>query len=174
MFERIVQNEEDRAESSNFVGALGQSGPQAVVVSPTRELALQTFKVCKSLGKFCSSKICLIVGGESMRQQFQMVESNPDVIIATPGRLVHLLEEIPGFKRKLGSVEYVVFDEADRLFEMGFRDQLDEILKHVSASRQTLLFSATMPKQLMEFAQAGLTDPVVVRLDSETKISTFV
>ena len=67
MFERMVQNEEDRAQSSNFVGALGQSGPQAVVISPTRELALQTFKVCKSLGKFCSSKICLIVGGESMR-----------------------------------------------------------------------------------------------------------
>lgn len=65
---------------------------------------------------------------------------------------------------KLTSVEYVVYDEADRLFEMGFQEQLTEIQKRLPETRQTLLFSATLPKMLVEFARAGLTDPVLIRL----------
>jgi ATP-dependent RNA helicase DDX54/DBP10 len=72
----------------------------------------------------------------------------------------------------LKSVQYVVFDEADRLFEMGFETALNEILHRLPASRQTLLFSATLPKSLVEFAKAGLQDPKLVRLDAESKIST--
>ena len=64
---------------------------------------------------------------------------------------------------KLGTVEYVVYDEADRLFEMGFEEQLTEIQKRLPETRQTLLFSATLPKMLVEFARAGLTDPVLIR-----------
>jgi ATP-dependent RNA helicase DDX54/DBP10 len=71
----------------------------------------------------------------------------------------------------LKSVEYIVFDEADRLFEMGFAEQLNEIIGSLPTSRQTLLFSATLPKSLVEFAKAGLHDPVLVRLDAETKVS---
>ena len=71
----------------------------------------------------------------------------------------------------LSSVRYVVFDEADRLFEMGFAAQLGEILHALPQSRQTLLFSATLPKSLVEFARAGLQDPNLVRLDTETKVS---
>lgn len=71
----------------------------------------------------------------------------------------------------LSSVEYVVFDEADRLFEMGFSVQLHEILYKLPASRQTMLFSATLPKMLVDFAKAGLRDPVLVRLDTDSKIS---
>lgn len=72
---------------------------------------------------------------------------------------------------KLSSVQYVVFDEADRLFEMGFQEQLTEVMKRLPEARQTVLFSATLPKLLVQFAQAGLHDPTLVRLDVETKLS---
>lgn len=90
-------------------------------------------------------------------------------IIATPGRLLHLIVEM---NLDLKSVEYVVFDEADRLFEMGFETALTEILHRLPSSRQTLLFSATLPKSLVEFAKAGLENPKLVRLDAESKISS--
>lgn len=90
-------------------------------------------------------------------------------IIATPGRLLHLIVEM---NMDLKSVQYVVFDEADRLFEMGFETALSEILQRLPTSRQTLLFSATLPKSLVEFAKAGLQNPKLVRLDAESKISS--
>ncbi|KAH8119551.1 DEAD-domain-containing protein [Phellopilus nigrolimitatus] len=110
-----------------------------------------------------------VVGGEGLDEQFEMITSNPDVIIATPGRLLHLIVEM---NLDLRSVQYVVFDEADRLFEMGFSTALNEILHRLPSSRQTLLFSATLPKSLVEFAKAGLQDPKLVRLDAESKISS--
>lgn len=94
--------------------------------------------------------------------------TNPDIIIATPGRFLHLKVEMG---LDLSSVKYIVFDEADRLFEMGFAAQLSEILHALPASRQTLLFSATLPKSLVEFARAGLQEPKLIRLDAESKIS---
>ncbi|KAG8146202.1 putative ATP-dependent RNA helicase DDX54-like protein [Naja naja] len=103
-----------------------------------------------------------------MEDQFAALHENPDIIIATPGRLMHVAVEM---KLKLHSVEYVVFDEADRLFEMGFAEQLKEIVSRLPDGRQTLLFSATLPKLLVEFAQAGLTEPVLIRLDVESKLS---
>ena len=71
----------------------------------------------------------------------------------------------------LTSVEYIVFDEADRLFEMGFAEQLQDIIRRLPETRQTLLFSATLPRMLVEFAKAGLKDPVLVRLDVDSKLS---
>lgn len=94
--------------------------------------------------------------------------TNPDIIIATPGRFLHLKVEMG---LDLSSVQYIVFDEADRLFEMGFAAQLAEILHALPTSRQTLLFSATLPKSLVEFARAGLQEPKLIRLDAESKIS---
>ncbi|KAH0625436.1 hypothetical protein JD844_014953 [Phrynosoma platyrhinos] len=111
-----------------------------------------------------------------MEDQFAALHENPDIIIATPGRLMHVAVEM---KLKLQSVEYVVFDEADRLFEMGFAEHLKEIISRLPESRQTVLFSATLPKLLVEFARAGkpldlvigLTEPVLIRLDVESKLS---
>ncbi|WAR17963.1 DDX54-like protein [Mya arenaria] len=90
------------------------------------------------------------------------------IIIATPGRFMHVAVEMD---LKLKSVQYAVFDEADRLFEMGFQEHLNEVLNRLPESRQTLLFSATLPKLLVEFAKAGLHDPSLIRLDVETKLS---
>ncbi|KAJ8286821.1 hypothetical protein GJAV_G00043670 [Gymnothorax javanicus] len=148
--------------------AQAQTGARALILTPTRELALQTMKFTKELGKFTGLKTALILGGDSMDDQFAALHENPDIIIGTPGRLMHVVMEM---NLKLNSVEYVVFDEADRLFEMGFAEQLQEIIRRLPDTRQTLLFSATLPKLLVEFARAGLTEPVLIRLDVDTKLS---
>ncbi|KAK6038629.1 DEAD/DEAH box helicase [Cooperia oncophora] len=112
-------------------------GIRALLVSPTRELALQTFKVVKEIDRNSwSTSSC---------------------------------HSRDGSAAELCTV--VVSDEADRLFEMGFQDQLTETLKRIPESRQTLLFSATLPKMLVDFAKAGLSDPMLVRLDVDEKIS---
>ncbi|PSR81894.1 P-loop containing nucleoside triphosphate hydrolase protein [Coniella lustricola] len=143
-------------------------GARALIMSPSRELALQTLKVVKEFGKGTDLKCVLLVGGDSLEEQFGFMTTNPDIVIATPGRFLHLKVEM---SLSLSSIKYVVFDEADRLFEMGFAAQLTEILHSLPQSRQTLLFSATLPKSLVEFARAGLQDPSLVRLDAETKVS---
>lgn len=142
-------------------------GARAIVLSPSRELALQTLKVIKDFGKGTDLRTTLLVGGESLEDQFSSMASNPDIVIATPGRFEHLKVEMG---LELSSVKYVVFDEADRLFEMGFAAQLTEIMHSLPASRQTLLFSATLPRSLVEFARAGLQDPMLRRLDAESKL----
>lgn len=105
-------------------------------------------------------KAAVILGGDSMEDQFTAIHGNPDIIVATPGRFLHVCVEMD---LKLTSMEYVVFDEADRLFEMGLGEQLTEILARLPDTRQTVLFSATLPKVLVEFAKAGLSDPVLIR-----------
>lgn len=146
----------------------GKVGVRGLILSPSRELALQTLKVVKELGRGTDLKAVLLVGGDSLEEQFGLMVGNPDIVIATPGRFLHLKVEM---NLDLSSIKYVVFDEADRLFEMGFAAQLTEILHGLPATRQTLLFSATLPKSLVEFARAGLQDPSLIRLDTESKIS---
>ncbi|KAI4214842.1 MAG: hypothetical protein LQ351_002555 [Letrouitia transgressa] len=143
-------------------------GARALVMSPSRELALQTLLVVKEFAKGTDLRPILLVGGDSLEEQFGLMSTNPDIIIATPGRFLHLKVEMG---LDLSTISFVVFDEADRLFEMGFANHLTEILHVLPQSRQTLLFSATLPKTLVEFAQAGLQEPNLVRLDTESKIS---
>ncbi|KAJ4300302.1 ATP-dependent RNA helicase dbp10 [Collariella sp. IMI 366227] len=149
-------------------GHSARVGARALILSPSRELALQTLNVVKELGKGTDLKTVLLVGGDSLEEQFGLMAANPDIVIATPGRFLHLKVEM---HLDLSSIRYVVFDEADRLFEMGFAAQLTEILHALPQSRQTLLFSATLPSSLVEFARAGLQEPSLVRLDAETKVS---
>ncbi|KAG6039104.1 ATP-dependent RNA helicase dbp10, partial [Claviceps citrina] len=157
----IPMIEKLRAHSARF-------GSRALILSPSRELAIQTLKVVKEFARGTDLKAVLLVGGDSLEEQFASMAANPDIVIATPGRFLHLKVEM---SLDLSSIQYVVFDEADRLFEMGFATQLTEILHALPPSRQTLLFSATLPASLVEFARAGLQDPSLVRLDAETKVS---
>jgi ATP-dependent RNA helicase DDX54/DBP10 len=144
-------------------------GVRGIVLSPTRELAVQTYKFACDMAKFTDLRIISILGGDSIQSQFDGLASKPDVIIATPGRLMHLLHEVPSFR--LSTIKYLVFDEADRLFEMGFAEQLNEIVKQCPSDRQTLLFSATLPKMIVQFSRAGLKDPQLIRLDTDIKMS---
>lgn len=146
-------------------------GARAVILSPSRELALQTFKQVKEFSRGTDLRSIVLIGGDSLEEQFTSMMSNPDIIVATPGRFLHLKVEM---QLDLSTVEYIVFDEADRLFEMGFAEQLNELLAALPSSRQSLLFSATLPRSLIDFAKAGLTNPVLVRLDAESKISDLL
>ena len=149
----------------------------AVILSPTRELSLQTLRVLQNLSTYIQnpSLNCIgIHGGESMERQFTLLSSHPDVIVATPGRLAHHISEIPDFH--LRQCDVLIFDEADRLFEMGFSSQIRQIcasMPSVDEGRQTLLFSATMPKVLMEFTKSGIMEatPQVVRLEKDASVS---
>lgn len=156
MFEKLTQHTVN-----------GHRGIRALILSPTRELAVQTLKFVKEIGKFTNLKSAVILGGDPMEAQFSIMHSAPDIVVATPGRFLHLCVEM---SLKLPNIQYVVFDEADRLFEMGFGEQLTEIIARLPETRQTLLFSATLPKVLVQFARAGLSDPVLIRLDVESKI----
>eukprot|EP00669_Euglena_mutabilis_P012294 TRINITY_DN6925_c0_g1_i1.p1 TRINITY_DN6925_c0_g1~~TRINITY_DN6925_c0_g1_i1.p1 ORF type:complete len:781 (-),score=365.14 TRINITY_DN6925_c0_g1_i1:130-2379(-) len=151
---------------------LGQHSPnvgaRAMVLSPTRELALQTVRFFRQLGRLTNLRVTLITGGFSFEDQFADLSTNPDVLIATPGRLIHILDEA---NLKLKCMEYVVLDEADRLFEMGFAGSILDILRRCPENRQTALFSATLPSALAEFTGVALHNPSVVRLDTEIRIS---
>ncbi|GAA5889458.1 hypothetical protein JCM5296_006367 [Sporobolomyces johnsonii] len=148
-------------------------GARGLILVPTRELAMQVLKVGKDLargikGEGESLRWAMVVGGEAMEAQFEIMAGNPDVIIATPGRFLHLLVEM---SLSLASVQSLIIDEADRLFELGFAEQLHELLHRIPATRQTLLFSATLPSSLVGFAKAGLQNPKLIRLDVDQKIS---
>ncbi|KAF6264094.1 P-loop containing nucleoside triphosphate hydrolase protein [Scenedesmus sp. NREL 46B-D3] len=146
-----------------------KAGARGLILAPTRELALQTHKVVREFGRGSNLRTAVLVGGDAMEAQFAELAASPDVIVATPGRLLHHLAEVQGFG--LGSVEYCVFDEADRMFEMGFAEQVREIVGRLRESRQTLMFSATLPRSLADFAAAGLSSPQLVRLDADRKLS---
>jgi len=89
-----------------------RAGARAVILAPSRELALQTHKVARDLGRYTDLRTAVLVGGDSMEAQFMELAGNPDVLVATPGRLMHHLEEVTSMSLK--TAEYVVFDEADR------------------------------------------------------------
>lgn len=116
------------------------------------------------MAKNTDLKIVLIVGGQSIERQFDSISKNPDIVIGTPGRVIHHIIELDD-KFSMKRVELLVFDEADRLIEEGFLPQMQEIVskcKNSMNGRQTLLFSATMPPSLNEFLKIGLINPVMV------------
>ena len=175
VLERILASRSAAAAGGGAPGGgEGGGGAAAVILSPTRELSAQTLRFMKKLAHHTDVRSIGITGGDGMDKQFELLSSRPDVIVATPGRLAHHLTEIPDFN--LNACEVTVFDEADRLFEMGFAMQLRQICSSMPSpeqGRQTLLFSATMPKVLVEFTRSGAmgTDPEVIRLDEEATVS---
>lgn len=143
-------------------------GIRGLILSPTRELSLQIMRNGFSLNKFMDLRFAALVGGNSLEQQFEMLASNPDIVVATPGRILHIMEEA---SLHLTMVRMIVLDEADRLFELGLQPQIVGIMQKIPESSQRALFSATMPSVLAEFTNAGLHNPVVIRLDAEMKLS---
>lgn len=142
------------------------SNPQAValILVPTRELAEQVSEVLKGLLKFSPQiLVANLIGGLSMRPQVQLLTRKPQVIVATPGRMMdHLRRKNTNFLK----LEVLVLDEADRMLDMGFADQLNEILRFLPAKRQTMLFSATIPKHIIELSKKYLNEPVRIQVAS--------
>ncbi len=139
----------------------GKTGTRALVLAPTRELALQIGEELERFGSGRRVRGAVIIGGVGMGAQTEALRRRPDVVIATPGRLVDHLQQKTA---TLDGIEVLVLDEADRMLDMGFKPQLDRILARVPRRRQTLLFSATTADEVADFARAHLADPVRVEV----------
>lgn len=137
----------------------------ALVLTPTRELAFQISEQFEALGASIGIKCAVIVGGIDMMTQSLMLAKKPHIVIATPGRLVDHLENTKGFN--LRSLKYLVMDEADRILNMDFEQEVDKILKAIPRERNTLLFSATMTKKVAKLQRASLQNPVKVEVSSK-------
>lgn len=132
-----------------------------LVVLPTRELALQVNEHLRLIGNYLGIKTALLIGGAPMGRQVSDIRRQPNIIIGTPGRIIdHLNQRTLSFS----GVKMLVLDEADRMLDMGFAPQLNQILRHVPAERQTLLFSATMPPEIMKIARNFMKLPVQIEI----------
>ncbi|XP_069123702.1 probable ATP-dependent RNA helicase DDX47 [Argopecten irradians] len=137
----------------------------ALILTPTRELAFQISEQFEALGSTIGIKCAVIVGGIDMMTQSLMLAKKPHIIIATPGRLVDHLENTKGFN--LRSLKYLVMDEADRILNMDFEQEVDKLLKVIPRERRTYLYSATMTKKVAKLQRASLKDPVKVEVSSK-------
>lgn len=146
-----------------------KTGIRTLILAPSRELALQTLKFTQQMAKFTDLRVAALIGGDGLEEQFASMASNPDIVVATPGRLLHVCVEA-GINLK--TVSMVIWDEADRLLEdASMGEQLKDIMARCPASRQTALFSATMPQALADFARVGLNDAALIKLDNESQLS---
>jgi superfamily II DNA/RNA helicase len=135
--------------------------PRTLILEPTRELAAQVSENFEKYGKNHRLTMALIIGGVSFEDQNKKLDRGVDVLIATPGRL---LDQISRGKIMLNGVEILVIDEADRMLDMGFIDDIEEIVKRLPPRRQTMLFSATMDGQIEKLTKKFLKDPVHVQV----------
>ncbi|KAH8552582.1 P-loop containing nucleoside triphosphate hydrolase protein [Umbelopsis sp. PMI_123] len=136
---------------------------RVLILCPTRELAVQVHSVAVKLASFTDIQFCLCVGGLSVKSQELELKQKPDVVVATPGRLIDHVRNSPSFT--LESCEILVMDEADRMLEDGFADELGEIVKACPKSRQTMLFSATMTDNVDQLIRMSLQRPVRLMID---------
>ncbi|MFZ2057524.1 MAG: DEAD/DEAH box helicase, partial [Acidimicrobiales bacterium] len=131
--------------------------PASLVLEPTRELALQVTEVLARLGKAIDRRVGAVYGGADLDEQVRMVNRGLDIVVATPGRLIDLVD------RKavaLSEISTLVVDEADRMADMGFMPQVEWLLRHITGPHQTLLFSATLDSTVDRLVKRYLTDPV--------------
>jgi len=136
---------------------------ETLIVTPTRELAMQISDELYRLGQYKGIKTVTVYGGQSYSRQIKQIRSGANVLVATPGRLIDLLES----KKIQINPSFVVLDEADEMLDMGFLDDIKKILKHTPKSAQKLLFSATMPAPIRKIADQFLNDPALVQITQE-------
>ncbi len=141
------------------LSALPKGHPQALILAPTRELALQIFDSIEKLGRSHNISATVIVGGSDMQAQIRGLRQRPDILVATPGRL---LDHMWNGTVNMLPIKILVLDEADRMLDMGFAPQINQILDALPLERQTLLFSATLPTDVTRLVQASLKDAVRV------------
>lgn len=143
---------------------LGVRYPQAIILTPTRELALQVSQEINSLKGNKNLQIAAIYGGQSIEEQLRRLHKGVDIIVGTPGRV---LDHLSRRSLNLGSISYLILDEADEMLNMGFIDDVEEILKYTNDNKKILLFSATMPQRIISLAQKYMHEYEIVKVQSE-------
>lgn len=160
--ERLLRSPYIRNSRVTSLGRVGGAvGTKVLVLLPSRELAMQCFGVLESLVKYCPVITrAVITGGMNIQQQEKILKCQPHVVIATPGRILDMLLNTLSIQLEL--LEIIILDEADRLLDMGFRQECLEILRHSSRTRQTMLFSATLSRGVSDLALLALNNPCKV------------
>jgi ATP-dependent RNA helicase DDX27 len=159
ILERLAHRPKGRDEAKTRV----------IIIMPTRELAVQCISVGRAIAKFMDVRFCLCVGGLSLKVQEMQLKDRPEIVIATPGRLIDHMRNSASFG--IEDVEILVMDEADRMLEEGFSAELDEIIKSTPKSRQTMLFSATMTDDVDELVRLSMKRPVKLFVDPRRSTS---
>lgn len=154
----------------NLSNTRGGKGIRGLILTPTRELALQVDDNLKFYGKYLPLKSAVIFGGVSQHEQVNRLRQGVDILVATPGRLLDLMAQR---LLSLSAVEILVLDEADRMLDMGFVHDIRRILKAVPSKRQNVFFSATLPENMVTLVQSFMTDPVKVAVSptSSSRVS---
>ena len=138
----------------------GGTAPQALVIVPTRELCMQVAEDIEEAGKNAGARVLAIYGGKAYEPQIEQLKKGVDVVVGTPGRLIDLNNQKI---LNLSQVKSLVLDEADEMLDMGFLPDVEKLVSKVPATRQTMLFSATMPGQILNLARRYMTQPTHIR-----------
>lgn len=143
---------------------------KALIVCPTRELAVQCYEWFAKLNKYTGLTHALVIGKVPLQKQEAEVRRGPDLIIATPGRITDLLKNSQSFN--LDDLELLIFDEADKLLSMGFKAEIEEIVKNINKNRQTLLFSATLDDDIQTLVKLALNKPLRIQANPDNRVSS--
>ncbi|KAM4544829.1 putative ATP-dependent RNA helicase DDX46 isoform 2-T2 [Odontesthes bonariensis] len=149
-------------------------GPISVIMTPTRELALQITKECKKFSKPLGLRVVCVYGGTGISEQIAELKRGAEIIVCTPGRMIDMLGANSGRVTNLRRVTYVVLDEADRMFDMGFEPQVMRIVDNIRPDRQTVMFSATFPRAMEALARRILSKPIEVQVGGRSVVCSDV
>lgn len=140
-------------------------GARVLIIAPTRELVMQINQSIRTYGKYTNLRTAMVIGGASEKHQIEKLQSDVDIVIATPGRLMALMD---AGHATFGKLTHLILDEADRMLDMGFMPDIEKITASLPKRRQSLLFSATLPPQVERLARKALKDPVTIEVGSRS------
>ncbi len=144
---------------------------RALVLAPTRELALQIGESFETYGQYLEVRIAVVFGGVTLKRQIKAIKKEPDVLVATPGRLIDLIEQ--GYV-DLNHIDMFVLDEADRMLDLGMSKEVNKIIALLPKKRQNMLFSATMPKEVTSLVNSILKDPVKIEVKVNARKKIYI
>mmetsp|Transcript_30057 Transcript_30057/g.70054 ORF Transcript_30057/g.70054 Transcript_30057/m.70054 type:complete len:784 (-) Transcript_30057:14-2365(-) len=174
ILERLCQSPNVRCRKFDASGRMmiGRVATKAMILIPSRELAVQCHSMLQNLSKYTMVTYQLVAGGFAQKEQASSLRHQPDIVVATPGRLLDHLLNSQSVHMEL--LEVVVFDEADRLLELGFRQECMTVLQHCAKGRQTMLFSATLNASVGDLAELALVKPVRVHVNKVNRVAEML
>ena len=144
-------------------------GLGALILAPTRELAIQIFEVLRKIGRYHTFSAGLVIGGKSLEEEAVRI-NRMNILVCTPGRILQHMDQTAAFE--IGNLQMLVLDEADRILDMGFQSTVDAIVEHLPQERQTLLFSATQTRKVSDLARLSLREPEYIAVHEEASSAT--